>query len=137
MNSQNFRIWSYENLHVFIETLLHLLKVRLWLVVSRRRLYAPIFINKPLLEKDTGKRFRNHSLINLINSSVWIFPAGWNHGTQSRCNINSFILSILSSCKKFRTASTFSCFDTAGFYNFWIFVRQLSNSQELQEEITP
>jgi hypothetical protein len=36
-NSQNCRIWSTEDPHVFQETPLHPIKVGVWLPVSRRR----------------------------------------------------------------------------------------------------
>lgn len=43
VNSQNTRIWSTENPHVFHETPLHCLKIGVWCAVSRRRIVGPIF----------------------------------------------------------------------------------------------
>lgn len=43
VNSQNTRIWSTENPHVFHETPLHCLKIGVWCAVSRHRIVGPIF----------------------------------------------------------------------------------------------
>ncbi|KAJ3659556.1 hypothetical protein Zmor_011240 [Zophobas morio] len=58
VNSQNFRIWSAENPHVFVETPLHLLKIGVWLAVSRRRIYGPIFFHDTM----TGERYSQQIL---------------------------------------------------------------------------
>jgi hypothetical protein len=49
VNSQNYRIWSSENQHVFVENPLHPIKVGVWNVVSRRRLLIGlIFFHEPV-----------------------------------------------------------------------------------------
>lgn len=45
VNSQNRRIWSAENPHVFIESPLHPQKVGVWVAMSRRRIIGPIFFD--------------------------------------------------------------------------------------------
>jgi hypothetical protein len=45
VNSQNCRIWSTKNPHVFQETPLHAIKVGVWLAVSRRRVIGPVFFH--------------------------------------------------------------------------------------------
>ncbi|KAL1488740.1 hypothetical protein ABEB36_014539 [Hypothenemus hampei] len=46
VNSQNYRTWSTENPHEFVETTLHPVKVRVWIAMSRRRIYGPIFFEE-------------------------------------------------------------------------------------------
>ncbi len=48
VNSQNYRVWSTNNPHVFEETSLHLIKVGVWCVISQRRVIGPIFFDKSL-----------------------------------------------------------------------------------------
>ncbi len=43
VNAQNFRIWSSENPHAFVERGLHPQKVGVWCAVSRRRVVGPFF----------------------------------------------------------------------------------------------
>lgn len=43
INSQNYRVWSAENPHVFQETQLHPLKIGMWIAISRRRIIGPVF----------------------------------------------------------------------------------------------
>lgn len=54
VNSQNFRTWSTENPHVFIETPLHPEKVGVWAAISQRRIIGPIFFEG----KDCNDEFR-------------------------------------------------------------------------------
>src|SRR5579872_1536680 len=42
VNSQNMRMWSTDNPHVFTETPLYAQKIGVWMAVSRRRI-GPIF----------------------------------------------------------------------------------------------
>jgi hypothetical protein len=51
---QNYRIWSSENTHAFVETQLHPLKVGVWIAASRRRLIAFIVkIKEPVINEVT------------------------------------------------------------------------------------
>jgi hypothetical protein len=63
VNSQNFRFWSSENPHNFIETPLHSQKIGVWLAVSRRRIYGPIFFDGTI----NGERYRQVMLEPFIN----------------------------------------------------------------------
>lgn len=54
VNSQNFRIWSAENPHVFHETQLHPIKIGVWIAMSRRRIVGPIFFEETI----TARRYR-------------------------------------------------------------------------------
>lgn len=54
VNSQNYRTWSTENPHEFVETELHPLKVGIWIAMSRRRIIGPIFFNETI----NGERYR-------------------------------------------------------------------------------
>jgi hypothetical protein len=58
VNSQNMRSWYAENLHKFIETPLHPQKIGVWLAVSRRRIFGPIFSNGTI----NAERYRNNLL---------------------------------------------------------------------------
>jgi hypothetical protein len=52
--STNFRIWSSEYPHAFVETRLHPIKFGLWIAASRRRLIAFIVkIKEPVINEDT------------------------------------------------------------------------------------
>jgi hypothetical protein len=52
--AQNYRIWTSENTHAFVETQLHALKVGVWIAASRRRLIAFIVkIKEPVINKVT------------------------------------------------------------------------------------
>lgn len=55
VNSQNTRMWSSENPHIFIESFLHNAKLGVWLAVSRRRVVGPIFFNFTI----NAERYRN------------------------------------------------------------------------------
>lgn len=48
VNSQNFRIWSNDNPHSFIESPLHPIKIGIWVAVSRRRIIGPIFFEETI-----------------------------------------------------------------------------------------
>jgi hypothetical protein len=63
VNSQNFRIWSAQNPHQFVETPLHVSKIGVWIAVSRRRLIGPIFFNGTI----NGQRYREQILEPFIN----------------------------------------------------------------------
>jgi hypothetical protein len=63
LNKQNMSMWSAESPHEFVETLLHLQKIAVWLAVSRRRIIGPIFFNQTL----TAARYRNDLLEPFIN----------------------------------------------------------------------
>ncbi|RZC38174.1 hypothetical protein BDFB_015132, partial [Asbolus verrucosus] len=43
INKQNMRIWSAENPHEFVQSPLHPEKIGVWLAVSRRRIFGPVF----------------------------------------------------------------------------------------------
>jgi hypothetical protein len=58
VNSQNMRSLHAENPHEFIETSLHPQKIGVWLAVSRRRIFEPIFFNGTI----NAKRYRNNLL---------------------------------------------------------------------------
>lgn len=49
VNNQNYRTWSTDNPHTFIETSLHPIKIGLWIAMSRRRIVGPIFFNERTL----------------------------------------------------------------------------------------
>jgi hypothetical protein len=52
--AQNYRIWSSENPHAFVETRLHPIKVGVWIAASRRRLIAFIVkIKEPVINEVT------------------------------------------------------------------------------------
>jgi hypothetical protein len=63
VNSQNYRIWSSENPHAFVETRLHPVKVGVWIAVSRRRLIGPIFFHETV----NATRYREQILEIFIN----------------------------------------------------------------------
>lgn len=46
--SQNFRTWSTENPHSFVETSPHPQKNGVWVAMSRRRIVGPIFFNETI-----------------------------------------------------------------------------------------
>lgn len=48
INSQNFRIWSTENPHQYIESPLHPLKIGIWIAISRTRIIGPIFFHETI-----------------------------------------------------------------------------------------
>lgn len=48
VNSQNYRIWSAENPHVYHETQLHPVKIGVWVGMSRRRIIGPIFFENTI-----------------------------------------------------------------------------------------
>jgi hypothetical protein len=63
VNSQNFRIWSTDNPHAYLEAPLHPQKIGIWwIAVSRRRLIGPIFFNNTINEQ----RYREQILQNFI-----------------------------------------------------------------------
>jgi hypothetical protein len=43
INSQNTRVWATKNLHEFLESPLHSLKIGVWCAISRKRIIGPIF----------------------------------------------------------------------------------------------
>jgi hypothetical protein len=50
----NYRIWSSENAHAFVETRLHPIKVGVWIAASRRCLIAFIVkIKEPVINEVT------------------------------------------------------------------------------------
>jgi hypothetical protein len=52
--AQNYRIWSSENPHEFVETRLHPIKVGVWIAASRKRLIAFIVkIKEPVINEVT------------------------------------------------------------------------------------
>ena len=53
------RMWSAENLHFFVETLLHPQKIGVWVGLSRRRLIGPIFFNGTLSSQRYRKEIFN------------------------------------------------------------------------------
>jgi hypothetical protein len=55
INSQNFRMWSAENPHVFQEAPLHPVKIGVWIAISRRRIIGPTFFEQTV----TAPRCRN------------------------------------------------------------------------------
>lgn len=63
VNSQNYRFWTSENPHNFIETPLHSQKVGVWLAVSRRRIYGPVFFHDTI----NGERYKRIMLEPFIN----------------------------------------------------------------------
>lgn len=58
VNSQNYRTWSTENPHQYVETSLHPVKVGIWIAISRRRIIGPVFFNNTV----TGEFYRNEIL---------------------------------------------------------------------------
>ncbi len=48
VNSQNYWIWSTNNLHVFEETLLHPIKVGIWCAISTHQVVSPIVFDKTM-----------------------------------------------------------------------------------------
>lgn len=62
INSQNYRTWSTENPHEYIETSLHPEKIGVWIAISRRRIIGPIFFNETV----TGEVYRNRILNNFF-----------------------------------------------------------------------
>jgi hypothetical protein len=61
--SLNFRIWSAQNPHLFVETPLHVSKIGVWIAVSRRRLIGSIFFYGTINEQ----RYRAQILEPFIN----------------------------------------------------------------------
>jgi hypothetical protein len=56
--AQNYRIWSSENPHAFVETRLHPIKVGIWIATSRRRLIVFIVkIKEPVINEVTSPFF--------------------------------------------------------------------------------
>lgn len=51
VNSQNMRMWSAENPHIYTETSLHPQKIGVWVAMSRRRLIGPIFFEGNILRR--------------------------------------------------------------------------------------
>ncbi|XKL60012.1 hypothetical protein PGB90_001028 [Kerria lacca] len=45
INSQNYRVWSNENPHVFKETSLHSIKVGVWCAISQRQVFFEKTVN--------------------------------------------------------------------------------------------
>lgn len=58
INKQNMRIWSSENPHEFIQSPLHSQKIGVWLAVSRRRIFGPVFFEGTI----NAERYRNNLL---------------------------------------------------------------------------
>lgn len=48
VNSQNYRHWSSDNPHEFIEKPLHSIKTGVWCAMSRRRIIGPIFFHETI-----------------------------------------------------------------------------------------
>lgn len=46
VNSQNYRTWSTENPHNYIEVPLHSIKIGVWVAMSRRRIVGPYFFEE-------------------------------------------------------------------------------------------
>ena len=63
VNSQNYRTWSTQNPHVFVETDLHPIKIGFWVAISRRRIIGPIFFNETI----NADRCRTLILDNFVN----------------------------------------------------------------------
>jgi hypothetical protein len=57
-NKQNMRIWSSMNPHEFIQSPLHPQKIGVWLTVSRRRIFGPVFFEGTI----NVARYRNNLL---------------------------------------------------------------------------
>lgn len=64
INSQNYRTWSTENPHVFVENTLHPIKVGIWVAMSKRRIIEPIFFHDTI----NAVRYREQILEPFINS---------------------------------------------------------------------
>lgn len=62
INSQNMRMWSSENPHIFLESPLHPEKIGVWMAVSRRRIIGPIFFNFTV----NAARYRNNILAEFV-----------------------------------------------------------------------
>ena len=62
VNSQNMRMWSTDNPHVFTETPLHAQKIGVWMAVSRRRIIGPIFFDFTV----NAERYRNNFLAEFV-----------------------------------------------------------------------
>lgn len=58
VNSQNYRTWAAENPHTVVDTSLHPEKVGVWVAMSRRRIYGPVFFEDTI----NGERYRNNLL---------------------------------------------------------------------------
>lgn len=63
VNSQNYRTWSTENPHAFVETSLHPLKIGVWVAMSRRRIIGPIIFHQTI----NAERYRELILNPFIN----------------------------------------------------------------------
>lgn len=63
INSQNYRTWATENPHVYKETVLHPIKIGVWIAMSRRRIMTPIFFNDTV----NAARYREIILEPFIN----------------------------------------------------------------------
>jgi hypothetical protein len=63
VNSQNYRIWSSENPHPTVETTLHLIKVGVWMAMSRQRIIGPYFFNFTV----NSERYVNNILEPFVN----------------------------------------------------------------------
>jgi hypothetical protein len=57
-NKQNMRIWSSMNPHEFVQSPLHPQKIGVWLTVSRRRIFGPVFFEGTI----NVARYRNNLL---------------------------------------------------------------------------
>ncbi|RZC35577.1 hypothetical protein BDFB_015143 [Asbolus verrucosus] len=57
INSQNMRMWSTDNPHIFIESPLHAQKIGVWMAVSRRRIIGPFFSISPSMQRGTETTF--------------------------------------------------------------------------------
>jgi hypothetical protein len=58
VNKQNMRIWSSINPHEFVQSPLHPQKIGVWLAVSRRRIFGPVFFEGTI----NAARYRNNFL---------------------------------------------------------------------------
>lgn len=62
INSQNMRMWSNDNPHVFTESPLHAQKIGVWMAVSRRRIIGPIFFDFTV----NAERYRHNFLAEFV-----------------------------------------------------------------------
>jgi hypothetical protein len=56
------RIWSSINPHEFVQSPLHPQKIGVWLAVSRRRIFGPVFFEATI----NAARYRNNLLVKLF-----------------------------------------------------------------------
>lgn len=52
INSQNYRVWSTNKPHAYVDKSLHPPKIGVWCAISRRRIVGPIFF-ETTIDSDT------------------------------------------------------------------------------------